>query len=77
MKQPEDTRTLELPMLDPAALTPTSSKDVEVCEFHIITSNGEIVQWKPLTRTKARQMYNYTEKHQPPNVQAFGWSVMP
>jgi hypothetical protein len=41
--------------------------------FFIETQDGKKVEWRDLTKTKARQMYSYTDKSQPSNVARYGW----
>ena len=68
MKQKEDDKTVDMfEVLD--KYTPQSRK----FRFYIETRNGEQVEWRGLSLTVAKAMYNYTDKHQPYNVVRCGW----
>ena len=70
MKQAEDNRTMELPgLVEQWAPTPAKHRYM----FYVRTTNGNVTEWRGLSRTKALQMYRYTEQSQPSNVTAFGW----
>lgn len=69
MKQKEDTRTVDMF----ADLAPTSA---DRYRFYVTKDDGNTVEWTGLTKTMARNMYAYTNKHQPCDVIAFGWEEM-
>lgn len=81
MKQAEDTKTVD--MFDntttPTTLpTMTTRPNPKTFTFHIRTrsADGKVytTAWHGLTRTKARNMYAYTQNHQPSNVVGYGWA---
>lgn len=41
--------------------------------FYIRTIDGTETEWRRLTRKQARDMYAYTDNHQPDNVTGYGW----
>lgn len=41
--------------------------------FYIETPDGEEIEWRGLTRKQARDMYAYTDAHQPSNAVRYGW----
>lgn len=41
--------------------------------FYVKAHDGLTTEWTGLTRKQARDMYSYTDKHQPSNVIAYGW----
>lgn len=45
--------------------------------FYIQTGDNdgdrEYVEWRNLTKKQARDMYAYTDAHQPANVTGYGW----
>ena len=44
--------------------------------FYIETTDGNETEWRGLTRKQARDMYAYTDAHQPSNVKSYGWEVI-
>ena len=71
MKQAEDKVTVDMfEVLD--KYTPQSRK----YRFYIGLTNGEEVEWRGLSLTVAKAMYNSTSKIQPNNVTRFGWEEM-
>jgi len=71
MKQPEDNLTIDLLGL-PA---PTIPKDVKLYSFYVVTSNGDVVEWRNLTKRAAEIMYANTLRNQPEGTTAYGWEV--
>ena len=52
-------------------------KPVERCVFWIeCADNGEVIEWRPLTKTQAVRMHKCTERNLPPNVSRHGWAVI-
>ena len=41
--------------------------------FYIEHADGTEVEWTGLSRKQARDMYAYTDAHQPSNVTRYGW----
>lgn len=41
--------------------------------FYIEHADGTEVEWRGLSRKQARDMYAYTDAHQPSNVTRYGW----
>ena len=41
--------------------------------FYIELADHEQVYWRDLTQHQAEQMYNWTDKHLPPNVAHYGY----
>ena len=71
MKQKEDDKTVDMfEVLD--KYTPQSRK----FRFYIGLTSGEEVEWRGLSQTVAKAMYNSTSKIQPNNVTRFGWEEM-
>ena len=69
MKQADDTMTIEMyPDLIEA------SKG-DRYRFYIETPDGEEIEWCGLTKKQARDMYAYTNAHQPSNVSRSGWEI--
>lgn len=64
MKQKEDDKTVDM-----FGGVPSSG----VYRFYIETAGGELVWWSGLTKKQARDMYAYTNAHQPSNVVCSGW----
>lgn len=64
MKQPEDTLTVDM------FPTPTTKAHYR---FYVKSHDGLTTEWCGLTRKQARDMYAYTNAHQPSNVIAYGW----
>ena len=64
MKQREDNLTADMFGNPPKA---TSYR------FYIETADGTEVEWTGLTKKQARDMYAYTDAHQPSNVVRSGW----
>ena len=70
MKQPDDKFTQELPgLVEQWAPTPAKHRFM----FYVRTTDGNTTEWRGLSKTKAVQMYRYTEQSQPSNVTAYGW----
>lgn len=69
MKQPEDTKTIDLYGVSDSA--PTQQDDAY--KFYMELTNGETVWWTDLSYKQARDMNAYTHAHMPSNVVAFGW----
>ena len=38
-----------------------------------LTDQQEYIEWRGLTYKQARDMYAYTDSHQPSNVTGYGW----
>ena len=38
-----------------------------------LTDQQEYIEWRGLTYKQARDMYAYTDAHQPSNVTGYGW----
>lgn len=49
------------------------SKYTETYRFYIKDMDGNETEWCGLTRKQARDMYAYTDAHQPSNLTAYGW----
>lgn len=74
MKQADDLFTLELPELGTSLTThhvPTPLKTYY--RFYVKSHDGLTTEWCGLSRKQARDMYAYTDAHQPSNVIAYGW----
>lgn len=82
MKQAEDTKTIDMynpelgnPLTHMQPLTehhvPTTLKTYY--RFYVKSHDGLTTEWCGLTRKQARDMYAYTNAHQPSNVIAYGW----
>ena len=72
MKQAEDNMTIDMYELPAAPAKSDTSKHVYM--FYIRTHSAQ-TEWTGLTKKQARDMYAYTDAHQPSNVVAFGWEV--
>ena len=71
MKQKEDDKTVDMfEVLEKYA--PKSSKASKY-RFYIETTGGETIEWRGLSLTVAKSMYNYTDKSQPLHVKRCGW----
>lgn len=70
MKQRDDKYTMEIPELV-EQYAPTPAKHSYM--FYIITTDGNFVEWRGLSKAKALQMYRYTEQSNPVNVKSYGW----
>lgn len=76
MKQADDLFTID--MHDPelgTSLTPTNNTKTYY-RFYVKAHDGLTTEWCGLTRKQARDMYAFTNAHQPSNVIAFGWEEM-
>jgi hypothetical protein len=71
MKQAEDTFTIDMHG-DTQVITPDNSKPTRF-RFYVKSHDGLTTEWCGLTRKQARDMYAYTNAHQPSNVVACGW----
>ena len=74
MKQDIDTATLELPYMG-EVITPDNSLPLNAktyYRFYIETESGESLWWDGLTKKQARDMYAYTDAHQPSNAVRYG-----
>lgn len=69
MKQREDNLTLELDLY----VQSETSAAKPLYRFYIETPDGQEVEWRGLTKKQARDMYAYTDAHQPCNVVRCGW----
>jgi hypothetical protein len=75
MKQAEDTFTADMyPQPLTEHLVPTPNK--RYYRFYIKSHDGLTTEWTGLTKKQARDMYAYTNAHQPSNVVATGWEEM-
>jgi hypothetical protein len=73
MKQAEDTYTLDM---HGEVITPDNSTTrTDKYRFYIETPDGAEVEWCGLTKKQARDMYAYTNAHQPHNVTRSGWEI--
>lgn len=74
MKQADDLFTLELPEMDttPVRDSLTIQHTKTNYRFYIRTHSAQ-TEWCGLSRKQARDMYAYTNAHQPSNVIAYGW----
>jgi hypothetical protein len=66
MKQAEDTKTIDM-------WETTSHGGKSLYRFYVETTEGTEVEWTGLTKKQARDMYAYTNAHQPSNVVRSGW----
>jgi hypothetical protein len=73
MKQPEDNKTMD--MLGETSATHTTPKDVKQYSFYVVASNGDVIEWRNLTKRAAEIMYANTVRHQPHGTTAYGWEV--
>ena len=67
MQQASDTFTRDMFPTPPSAVR---------FRFYIETPDGEEIEWCGLTRKQARDMYAYTDAHQPSNAVRYGWEEM-
>jgi hypothetical protein len=75
MKQIEDQLTMELPEMG-EVITRDNSLPINTktyFRFYVKGHDGLTTEWCGLTRKQARDMYAYTDAHQPSNVVAYGW----
>ncbi len=74
MKQAEDTYTIDMlgdgPVRDSLTTKPTSYR------FYIEAPDGTEIEWRGLTKKQARDMYAYTDAHQPSNATGYGWEEL-
>lgn len=73
MKQAEDIFTIDM---HGEVITPDNSlplKTKKNYSFVLVTDDGTRTIWSGLTRKQARDMYAYTDAHQPCNVTGYGW----
>ena len=68
MKQACDTFTQDM--------FPKSTSGTPRYRFYIKSHDGLTTEWTGLTKKQARDMYAYTNAHQPSNVVATGWEEM-
>lgn len=75
MKQANDLFTLELPEMDTAPVREslTTQHTKTNYRFYVKAHDGLTTEWCGLTKKQARDMYAYTNAHQPSNVIAYGW----
>ena len=78
MKQDCDNMTLELPEMGTTLGNPLTTHHVPTplktyYRFYVKAHDGLTTEWCGLTKKQARDMYAYTDAHQPSNVIAFGW----
>jgi hypothetical protein len=71
VKQPEDNKTMDLLGVP----VPTTPQDVKRYSFYVVTSNGDVVEWRNLTKRAAEIMYANTARQQPHGTTAYGWEV--
>lgn len=72
MKQDCDNSTIDMyPQPLTEHLVPTPLKTYY--RFYIGFADGTETEWCGLTRKQARDMYAYTNAHQPSNVTRYGW----
>ncbi len=67
MKQADDNLTTDMFGTEPKAT---------VFMFYVETTGGECIEWHGLTKKQARDMYAYTDAHQPHNVVRSGWEAV-
>ena len=48
----------------------------ETYRFYVEDLDGNETEWCGLTRKQARDMYAYTDAHQPSNVKNYGWELV-
>ena len=48
----------------------------ETYRFYVCTADGTETEWCNLTRKQARDMYAYTDAHQPSNITDYGWELV-
>ena len=75
MKQDITTATLELPFMG-KVITPDNSTAIKPKVYHrfyVKSHDGLTTEWTGLSKKQARDMYAYTDAHQPSNVIAYGW----
>ena len=76
MKQADDTMTIEMyPDLIEASKGDRALGCTDRYRFYIETPDGEEIEWRGLTKKQARDMYAYTNAHQPSNVSRSGWEI--
>ena len=76
MKQTEDTKTID--MYNPELGNPLTTHHVPTplktyYRFYVKSHDGLTTEWCGLSRKQARDMYAFTNAHQPSNVIAYGW----
>jgi hypothetical protein len=74
MKQPEDNLTIDMHG-DTQVITPDNSKPTRF-RFYVKSHDGLTTEWTGLSKKQARDMYAYTNAHQPSNVVACGWEEL-
>ena len=74
MKQAIDNLTLELPEMG-EVITPDNSLPLNTKTYYMfyIRTHSAQTEWTGLSKKQARDMYAYTDAHQPSNVVAYGW----
>jgi hypothetical protein len=75
MKQTEDTYTPDMYGTE-QVITPDNSTTRNVKTYHrfyVKSHDGLTTEWTGLSKKQARDMYAYTDAHQPSNVIAYGW----
>ncbi len=73
MNQPDDNLTIDM---HGEVITPDNSTTIKHTpryRFFIETPDGEEIEWCGLSRKQARDMYAYTDAHQPSNAVRYGW----
>lgn len=73
MKQTEDIFTIDM---HGEVITPDNSltpKTKVYHRFYVKSHDGLTTEWTGLSKKQARDMYAYTDAHQPSNVIAYGW----
>ena len=78
MKQDCDLFTQELPEMGTTLGNPLTTHHVPTptkvyYRFYVKAHDGLTTEWCGLTKKQARDMYAYTDAHQPSNVIAYGW----
>lgn len=80
MKQAIDTFTIDMHLGDAEDHTEVITHDNSLTQntkknysFVLVTNDGTRTIWCGLTRKQARDMYAYTDAHQPHNVTSYGW----
>jgi hypothetical protein len=69
MKQAEDIFTVDM---HGEVITRDNSKPTRF-RFYVKSHDGLTTEWTGLSKKQARDMYAYTNAHQPSNVVACGW----
>lgn len=74
MKQAEDIFTIDMHG-DTQVITPDNSITPAAKTYYMfyIRTHSAQTEWTGLTKKQARDMYAYTDAHQPSNVVAYGW----